>query len=98
MWVRLLNEDYLKGAFTREEDARAFARKAAGPQQLAEVRPMRVLINDDAGEAYRLGDSMDALMAVDVDFMQHMRIQELRSQALSRLSEDELLALGLKKS
>ena len=97
VWVRLLNRDHLKGAFSREEDARAFARKAAGPQMLAEVRQMRVIMNLDANEAYPLGEPKDRLRAIDVDFMHHTRMQNLRAQALSRLSEDELAALGLRK-
>ena len=97
VWVRLLNQDHLKGAFSREEDARAFAGKAAGPQMLAEVRHMRVIMNLDANEAYPLGEPKDRLRAIDVDFMHRTRLQTLRAQALSRLSEDELAALGLRK-
>ncbi|MCB1915372.1 MAG: hypothetical protein KDG52_06615 [Rhodocyclaceae bacterium] len=95
VWVRLLNRDHLKGVFTREADARAFARQAAGTQNLAEVRRIRVLVNLDAREAYRLGDPSDPLIAVDVDFQQKMRKDELRAQALSRLSPEERAALGL---
>ncbi|MCB1909758.1 MAG: hypothetical protein KDH15_20550 [Rhodocyclaceae bacterium] len=97
VWLRLLNRDHLKGVFTRETDARAFARQAAGTQNLAEVRQIRVLVNVDAREAYLLGDPSDPLIAVDVDFQHKMRKDELRAQALSRLSPEELAALGLKR-
>lgn len=95
VWLRLLNKEHLKGVFTREADARAFARQAAGAHDLAEVRQIRVLLNLDAREAYRLGDPSDPLIAVDVDFQHKMRKDELRAQALSRLSAEELAALGL---
>lgn len=95
VWVRLINQDHLKGVFTREDDARAFAKHAAGPQHLAEVRQMRVLVNLDAREAYVLGDPADPLIAVDVDFQHKMRKDEIRAQALARLSPEELAALGL---
>lgn len=95
VWVRMLNKDHLKGAFTREEDARGYARHAAGTHHVAEVRPMRVLLNLDAKEAYVLGDPADPLIAVDVDFQHKMRVEELRAQALSRLSPEERAALGL---
>ena len=97
VWLRLLNRDHLKGVFTRETDARAFARQAAGTQNLAEVRQIRVLVNVDAREAYLLGDPSDPLIAVYVDFQHKMRKDELRAQALSRLSPEELAALGLKR-
>ena len=64
---------------------------------LAEVRHMRVIMNLDANEAYPLGEPKDRLRAIDVDFMHRTRLQTLRAQALSRLSEDELAALGLRK-
>jgi len=109
VWVRMLNRDHLKGAFSREQDARDFARQAAGNQHVAEVRQVRVLLNMDAREAYVLGDpsDMDAreayvlgdpsdpLVAVDVDFQYKVRKDELRAQALSRLSPEERAALGL---
>ncbi|MCB1887312.1 MAG: hypothetical protein KDH20_06875 [Rhodocyclaceae bacterium] len=95
VWVRMLNRDHLKGAFTRESDARNFARQAAGSQQIAEVRQVRVLINMEAREAYVLGDPADPLVAVDVDFQHKLRKDELRAQALSRLSPEERAALGL---
>lgn len=95
VWVRLLNRDNLKGVFTREEDARNYAKQAAGAHHLAEVRQMRVLLNADAREAYVLGDPADALIAVDVDFQHKLRKDELRAQALSRLSPEERAALGL---
>ncbi|MCB1955743.1 MAG: hypothetical protein KDG55_08700 [Rhodocyclaceae bacterium] len=95
VWVRMLNRDHLKGAFSREQDARDFARQAAGNQHVAEVRQVRVLLNMDAREAYVLGDPSDPLVAVDVDFQYKVRKDELRAQALSRLSPEERAALGL---
>ena len=95
VWVRMLNKDHLKGVFTKEQDANNYSRHAAGAHHLAEVRKMRVLLNLDAREAYLLGDPADPLIAVDVDFQYKMRQEELRSQALSRLSPEERAALGL---
>ena len=97
VWVRMLNRDHLKGVFSREEDARGFAKHAAGPQHLAEVRSIRVLLNLDAREAYLLGDPADPLIAVDVDFQHKMRQEDLRAKALARLSPEELAALGLQQ-
>ncbi len=95
VWIRLANKDYLKGVFSREADARAHARQAAGAHNLAEVRQMRVLLNVEAREAYLLGDPSDPLLAVDVDFQHKLRKDELRAQALARLSPEERAALGI---
>lgn len=98
VWARLLQEEYLKGVFTREEDARAFAQQVRAGGQSGEVRKMWVVVNESAGETYALGCSGGSpLVGVDLDFRHRTRIQDLRKETLARLSDEELHALGLKR-
>lgn len=98
VWVRLLNEEYMKAAFTRREDAEAFATKHAAGGQRGEIRKMWVLVNESLGEAYGLtGIGSKPLKAIDLDFGNRLKLNNLRSELLSRLSDEELAALGLKR-
>ena len=98
VWMRLLQEDYLKAAFTRRDDAEAFANKHTSGGQRGEIRRMWVLINETLGEAYALGDSSSpALHAVDLDFNHKSKLNMLRQAALDKLTNEELQALGLRR-
>lgn len=99
VWARLMQEDYLKAAFSKREDAEAFAHKHAVGGHRDQVRKMWVVVNESLGEAYALsGSGMNPLQAVDLDFGHRVKMNQLRSDLLSRLSEEELLALGVKRS
>lgn len=99
VWMRLMQEDYLKAAFTKHEDAMAFAAKHARGGHRGEIRRMWVLVNETQGEAYALhGGGARPLEAVDLDFGHHLRMKRLRGEVLARLSDEELAAIGLKRS
>lgn len=98
VWMRLMQEDYLKAAFTKHEDAMAFAAKHARGGHRGEIRKMWVLVNETQGEAYALhGSGARPLEAVDLDFGHHLKMKRLRGEVLARLSDEELAALGLKR-
>ncbi len=98
VWMRLLQEDYLKAAFTRRDDAESYANKHLSGGQRGEVRRMWVLINETLGEAYALGDGASpVLQAVDLDFNRRSKMSMLRQAALEKLTNEELLALGLSR-
>lgn len=98
VWRRQLNNDQLEGAFTRREDAEAFAGTVMRDGTRCEVRLMWLMVNLDKHEAYALRDAGDAaLQAVDLDFSHRVRQEALRADVLSKLSDAELQALGLKR-
>lgn len=98
LWVRMLNEEYLKAAFSQRADAEAFATKHSAGGHRGEIRKMWVLVNETLGEAYALaGAASKPLQAIDLDFGNRLRLNSLRSELLARLSDEELLALGLKR-
>ena len=86
-----------QGAFSREEDARAFAGKGRRPADAGRSAPHAGDHESRRQRSLSAGRTKDRLRAIDVDFMHRTRLQTLRAQALSRLSEDELAALGLRK-
>lgn len=99
VWTRLLNEEHLKGAFTAVDDARAFSDKVRRGGQSAEVRKTWVVVNETVGEAYAVsGSGMQPLQGVDLDFQHQTRVSSLRKELLSRLSDEELQALGFKRT
>lgn len=99
VWSRFLNDDYLKGVFTAQEDARALADKIRRSSQVAEVRRTWVVVNANTGEAYEISAGGDkCLQGVDLDFLHHTRAASLRNELLSRLSDEELRALGLRRA
>jgi hypothetical protein len=98
VWTRLLNEEFLKGVFSVADDARAFAEKVRRSGQSAEVRKTWVVVNETAGEAYAIsGNGTKPLEGVDLDFSHQTRVSSLRKELMSRLSDEELLALGFKR-
>jgi len=98
VWIRLLQENYLMAAFTRRDDAEAYANKHPSGGERGEIRRMWVLINETLGEAYALGDgSSQALHAVDLDFNRKSKLNVLRQAALEKLTDEELQALGLSR-
>jgi len=98
VWIRLLNEEYLKAAFTRRDDAVAYANKNLSGGQRGEVRRMWVLINETLGEVYALGASNNTVLrAVDLDFNHQSKVSLLRRSALDKLTDEELQALGLSR-
>lgn len=99
VWINFMREDFLKATFTRRADADAFAQKHNHGGQRGQVRRMWLLVNETAGEAYAIdSDGAHPLQGVDLDFRHHQRLKALRSDVLSRLSDAELHALGLKRS
>jgi len=59
---------------------------------------MRVVVNETLGEVYALdGVATKPLQSVDLDFSQRTRLHQLRNDVLARLSDEELLALGLRR-
>jgi hypothetical protein len=98
IWMRLLQEEHLLAAFTRRDDAEAYANKHPSGGQRAEIRGLWVLINETLGEAYALGDRTGpALHAVDLDFNRRSKLNVLRQAALDKLTDEELQALGLSR-
>jgi len=97
VWMRLLNEEYLKAAFTRREDAVAYANNNPSGGHRSEIKRMWVLINETAGETYALSSSHTRLHAVDLDFSHKSKIGLLRQAALEKLTDEELQALGLSR-
>ncbi len=99
VWIRLMQEEFLKATFSRREDAEAFANKHATGGHRGEIRKMRVVINEALGEVYALdGAASKPLLSVDLDFSQRTRMHSLRNDVLARLSDDELQALGLRRN
>lgn len=98
VWGRLLNEDYLKAVFSRREDAEQFANKSAVNGFRGEIRRNWVVVNETANETYVLGGNpAKPPQSVDLDFGITTRMNVLRREVLAKLSDDELLALGLKR-
>lgn len=98
VWISFMREEFLKATFTQRSDADAYAAKHAHGGERGQVRRMWLLVNETAGEAYAIAsDGMQPLQGVDLDFSHHKRLQALRNDALSRLSDAELQALGLKR-
>lgn len=98
MWKRLLNDEHLQAAFSRKEDAMAFADKHGGAAGRGEIRRMWVIVNETQGEAYALGgNAKTAPQSIDLDFGLQTHLQSLRRDLLSRLSDEELAALGVKR-
>ena len=98
VWMRLLQEDYLKAAFTRRDDATAYANKHPSGGQRGEVRRMWILINETLGEAYALCDGASPVLhAVDLDFNRKSKMSVLRQAALDKLTDEELQALGMSR-
>lgn len=98
IWTRLMQEEFLVAAFSRREDADAYASKHARGGQRGEIRKMWVLLNESTGEAYALSsNSAKPLQGIDLDFGRRLKMNSLRSEVLSRLSDEELAALGLKR-
>ena len=99
VWITFMREEFLKATFTRRADAEAFAALHTLGGQRGQVRRMWLLVNETAGEAYALAsDGVQPLQGVDLDFRHHQRLQTLRSDVLSRLSDAELQVLGLKRT
>ena len=98
VWMRLLQEEHLQAAFTRQDDAQAYANKHLSGGQRGEVRRMWILINETVGEVYALGDGAHAtLHAVDLDFNHKSKMTALRRAALDKLTDEEMQALGLSR-
>jgi len=98
VWMRLLQEDHLQAAFTRQDDVQAYANKYLSGGQRSDVRRMWILINETVGEVYALGDGAHAtLHAVDLDFNRKSKLTALRRAALDKLTDEEMQALGVSR-
>ncbi|CAN7164355.1 hypothetical protein [Acidovorax sp. LjRoot194] len=98
VWISLLGDDILKAVFTRRADADGYVAQQTSGGQRGQVRRMWLVLNETTGEAYALGcDGNLPVHGVDLDFSHRAQLDKLRSDVLSRLSEAELKALGLKR-
>lgn len=98
VWDRLVNDEYLKAVFSSREDAEHFVNKSASSGMRAQIRRNWVIVNETAQEAYVLGGNPSKPpQSVDLDFGITTRMNALRHELLAKLSDEELLALGLKR-
>lgn len=98
VWISLLGDDILKAVFTRRADADGYVAQQTSGGQRGQVRRMWLVLNETTSEAYALGgDGNLPVHGVDLDFSHRAQLDKLRSDVLSRLSEAELNALGLKR-